>query len=351
MRRILLVLALAFGLSPDPSVANDGWGGLTATGLTFGQTDAVAMLSEDLTITPDRISVDYVFRNVTGKDVTGEVIFPLPPINLLEIEMSSWNLPEDRDRANLLGFKAIVDGLPQKVKIDHLAVVEDPDAWKRPAAEQYDMPGRDVSAMLKGMGIPLTLDQDSIRAALKRLPRVQLDRLRAAGLVVNDPFGDGDPVPVPAWSVVLRYHWTQTFPAGKELRVRHSYENRPGGSIFTFDWPIREDYQQTLAQKYCIDGPTGRKIMSTLETGEDSGTTGHWGAAYYMRYVLRTANSWAGPIGQFHLVLDKGSPDNALSVCMPGLKKTGPTRFEVTKTDWTPGEDLEILLVKPSLRD
>ncbi|QYZ69892.1 DUF4424 family protein [Neotabrizicola shimadae] len=347
MRRLLAALALL----PLPALANDGWGGLSATGLTFGQTEAVAMVSEDLFISPDRIAVDYTFRNVTAQNVTGEVIFPLPPINLMSLEMSSWNLPEDRSRTDLLNFRATVDGKRQKVGIDHVAVVEDPDAWKRPASVQYDTPGRDISALLTRMGIPLTLDVEEIRAVLARLPRSQIQQLRDAGLIAQSPWDDADPVPMPAWSVVLRYHWTQTFPAGKETRVRHEYENYPEGSVFTFEWPAKEDYQRSLADSYCIDGPTGRKIMSTLKAGDSDGEHGYWGAAYYLRYVLRTANSWAGPIGRFHLVLDKGDPVNALSVCMPGLKKVSPTRFEVTKTDWTPPEDLAILLVAPRISE
>ncbi len=345
MRHLLLALALL----PLPAYANDGWGGLTATGLTFGQTDAVAMLSEDLTITPDHISVDYVFRNLTGREVTGEVIFPLPPLSLVEMGWSSWNLPEDLGRDNLLNFRASVDGRQQKVKIDRVAVMTSAEDWDRPAAASYDTPGRDVTALLTGMGLPLTLDVDEVRRDLARLPAARLKRLIAEGLVIGNQFDPDDPVPVPAWSIVLRYHWTQTFPAGAEVRVHHDYENRPGGSVFSFDWPPAHDYQDSLVQTYCIDGPTGRKIMSTLKSGDGDGEYGYWGAAYYMRYVLRTANSWAGPIGRFHLVLDKGDPVNALSVCMPGLEKTGPTRFEVTKTGWSPEADLEILLVQPRI--
>ena len=69
-------------LLPTAAFANDGYGGLSATGLTFGQTEAVAMQEEDLYIGPKKIKVAYVFQNLTDKDVTGEVIFPLPPIML-----------------------------------------------------------------------------------------------------------------------------------------------------------------------------------------------------------------------------------------------------------------------------
>lgn len=76
MRLLPLVL---IGILPATAHANDGWGGIAATGLTFGQTDDIVMLDEDLYIGPDDIRVAYIFQNTSAKDVTGEVIFPLPP--------------------------------------------------------------------------------------------------------------------------------------------------------------------------------------------------------------------------------------------------------------------------------
>jgi hypothetical protein len=74
---------------------------------------------------------------------------------------------------------------------------------------------------------------------------------------------------------------------------------------------------------------------------------GNFGTAYALSYVLRTANSWAGPIGKFRLTLDKGDTGNVISLCASGVKKTGPTTFVVEKTDYTPDRDLEILIVVP----
>ena len=50
--------------------------------------------------------------------------------------------------------------------------------------------------------------------------------------------------------------------------------------------------------RYCIDDGTSRAIANRL--GPDG-----YGIAYNLAYVLRTANSWAGPIGSFRLTLDK----------------------------------------------
>lgn len=84
----------------------------------------------------------------------------------------------------------------------------------------------------------------------------------------------------------------------------------------------------------------------------DCKTAEHWGeagygTAYNIAYVLRTANSWAGPIGQFRLTLDKGAVENVISLCVTEIQKTGPTTFVVERTDYTPDRDLEILIVAP----
>lgn len=345
MRRSLFALPL---LLAAPALANDGWGGLAATGLTFGQTDAVEMVSEELYIGPDRIAVDYVFRNITGSDVTGEVIFPLPPIGVWGMLEQMMNLPEDVTRENLVNFAATVDGLPVGVKIDRIAVLEEPWDENRPLAAQYDTPGRDVTAELERFGLPLTLDYHAVSTALMALPPDMQAAATAAGLAdyyQGDPANGIPPEGYPLWSIVWRYHWTQTFPAGAEVRVHHEYENRsPGGLFYWSDPP--EDWQQSIADRYCVDEGTSRAILRALKRpGADE--YGNYGTALNIAYVLRTANSWAGPIGHFRLTLDKGDAKNVISLCAEGVKKTGPTTFVVEKTGYTPGRDLEILIVMP----
>jgi hypothetical protein len=44
-------------------------------------------------------------------------------------------------------------------------------------------------------------------------------------------------------------------------------------------------------------------------------------------------------------VVDKGSPKNLVSFCGSGVKKIGPTQFEMRRTDWRPEKDLSILLL------
>ena len=332
-------------LLASPVAANDGFGGLSATGLHFAQTDAIAMEREDLFIGLDRVAVDYTFRNLTDTDVTGEMIFPLPPIPLQALMNSDWNLPDD-DADNLVNFTVTVGGQPVRPRVDRIAVIEPPWQEDRPLSDQYDTPGQDVTEDLARFGIPLTLEIGQLGPLLLALSpqdQAELTSLGLAEFYEGDAANNMPPEAWPLWSIVLRYHWTQTFPAGAALEVSHAYDNRPSGSLFGWTHPPQGEWEQEYQDRYCIDDGTSRAIAKRLNTGGEAG----YGTAYNIAYVLRTANSWAGPIGQFRLTLDKGAVENVISLCVTEIQKTGPTTFVVERTDYTPDRDLEILIVAP----
>lgn len=330
-------------LTPIPAPANDGFGGLTATGLQFSQTAAVEMVSEDLFLSPDQVRVRSRFRNDSGTEVRGEVIFPLPPIALAGLRESPFALAEDKlRRQNMVDFVALVDGRRIAVAIERIAVIEPPYEEGRRPSTAYDTPGEEVTALLKSLAIPLSLDIDQVAQALTQLPPAAQARLKARGLAT---FHDTEP-PTPAWSIIERYHWTQTFASGKEVTIEHRYHPAPPGGIFV--WPAQgaelDPYQHQLIATYCIDGPTQRAIGRLLHPPTKAEYPGT-GNAVLLDYVLTTANTWKGPIGTFHLTIDKGRAGNILSLCIDGIRKTGPTTFEVDKKDFLPERDLRLLIV------
>lgn len=349
LRQMGFSLAAALALAPlSPVFANDGFGGLSATGLSFGNTDAVTMLSEDLFIGLDRISVDYLFKNTSEQDVTGQMIFPLPPISVWSLYQGMINLPEAPFPDNLVGFTAVVDGKPVAVSIDRIAVIEAEHSEGSPESVYYDTPGREVTARLNQEGLPLSLDIDQVSAALAALPDRQA-ALERDGIAVwyEGETDDAARLGFPQWSIIYRYHWTQTFPAGAELRVSHDYNNYPAGGLLFWQHPASEDYLQEMIAAYCIDEGTSKAMAKAVQgTDPDSGEATQLGIGYFLSYVLRTANSWAGPIGHFRLTLDKGRPENVISLCADGLKKTSATTFALERSDYTPTQDLQIMIVE-----
>lgn len=343
MLRHLTAAASAAALLVFAASANDGFGGLSATGLQFDQTGIVQMLSEDLYLSLDRIKIAYVFRHGGDEDLTGEVIFPLPPISLGDIHESDFAIPRDKlDNENIVNFTATVEGKPVKVKTDRIALLITPINTENPVPDSYDTPGEDITATLAKYKIPLSLDFDKVAGALAKLPQTAKDELTKLGYAGFDENGG-----YPLWSIVERYHWTQTFPHGKDIKISHSYDGAfPGGIFMWKDKPTADDaWQAELTKEYCVDDGTGRAIFKALRVEGEGADKYSVGTAYYIDYVLTTAKTWAGPIGDFKLTIDKGNAKNVISLCIDGIKKTGPTTFVVEKKDFTPESDISILLI------
>src|SRR5471030_2777164 len=118
--RQFAVVAFAVLAGLGPVRANDSAAELSIGGLQFVQNKAVAMESEDLRISLDRVSVHYQFANTSDKPVTLTVAFPLPDIDLAEGDNIA--LPSS-DPVNFVDFETRIDGNPAKFQIDQRAMV------------------------------------------------------------------------------------------------------------------------------------------------------------------------------------------------------------------------------------
>jgi hypothetical protein len=134
-------------------------------------------------------------------------------------------------------------------------------------------------------------------------------------------------------STTLTYYWTQKFPAGRTVVVEHTYKPALWQSFSPK--PTPED-----TSRYCIDAG-GRKAIDAIARTDEV-------KVYFangLNYILKTARNWSGAIGDFHLTIDKGDAKNVLALCVDGIKKTGPARFELRKKDFVPERDLALLIV------
>ena len=140
------------------------------------------------------------------------------------------------------------------------------------------------------------------------------------------------------------FWWEQTFPAGREIAVSHTYKPVVGGSVgLRFDPKTSPAEYAEYVKKYCMD-------KAFLDAAQKMDAAAHkrnsLASEQRLAYVLTTGGNWAGNIGSFRLVVDKGQPDALVSFCGDGVKKISPTQFEMKKTDFFPDKDLNILLVK-----
>lgn len=327
-----IAVAVLAALLAAPALANDSTAELAAGGLVLTRTDAIEMRSEDLFISPEAVRVRYVFVNTSGKPVTTRVAFPMPDIGGPEFFFSDTAIPNRDDPANLLDFRTIVDGRLVAMTVEQRALAG----------------GIDRTAWLASHDIPLALQIDGATARLDALPKAVRDEAIALGLAVPDEYDAGkgwERHLNPAWILRTAFHWEQTFPPGAEVVVEHSYRPAVGGSAGTMvGSPGYMADAEGVAERarYCIDSA----FLGAVERAKKGRDYPPFTESR-IAYVLKTGGNWAGPIGDFRLVIDKGSPANLVSFCASGVKKIGPTRFEVRKTNWRPDRDLSILILKP----
>ena len=110
------------------------------------------------------------------------------------------------------------------------------------------------------------------------------------------------------------------------------------------NWRRNPEAREFLAS-YCIDDDLIRTIERARATRHPPYPPF---SERSIAYVLSTGANWAAPIGDFHLTIDKGEPNNFVSFCADGVKKTGPTRFEVRHANFRPSRDLKIVIFVPN---
>lgn len=326
IRRVLPILA---ALAAPPAWANDSIAELGAGGLVLSRSDAVAMESEDLFISPDEVRVDYRFKNVTDADVEAIVAFPMPDLLGSPFEIPS--LPVEAED-NFLDFEVKIDGEPIEPSLENRAF----------AAEL------DVTDDLRKAGVPFFPFGDAAFDALARLPgRVAQDWVRR-GLITIDTYDDGSgwkDVRTPVWRLKSTYWWPARFPAGAAVAVSHRYRPSVGMSVGTGlmgDPDAVAEYER----RFCVD-EAFRRAVEKAQKASGEGELPF--SELRLRYVLTTGGNWAfGAIGRFRLVVDKGAPENLVSFCGRNVKKTGPTTFEMAAADFFPERDLEILILQPA---
>ncbi len=330
-RRVGIVAALAVGAIFAAGVqANDSIAEMAAGGLVLKQSRDIDMLSEDLYVSARQIRVRYVFRNQSPRDIRATVAFPMPDRNLAELQHSNRAFPS--------GFRTLVEGRPVRSQVERRAMLR----------------GTDHSALLRELRIPIAAEGNAsatIMTHLDRLSPAQQQRLVRMGLVEATEFNQGRGMErhyLPLWTATETHYWEQTFPAGRNLRVEHSYTPGTGMSVSTGlhhrEFRNSPEGRRTIAE-HCVD----REFLASVDRFAARTSPREQAVLPEQRigYILRTGANWRSPIGEFRLVVDKGAPENIVSFCGTGLRRISPTQFEMRRTNWRPTQDLRVLIVEP----
>lgn len=309
--------------------ANDSAAELSIGGLQFIRTNDIAMESEDLRISLDRVTVRYRFANTSGKPVTLTVAFPLPDIDLSESENIA--LPSTNP-VNFVDFETRIDGVPAEFRIDQRAMVGD----------------KDVSALLDQFKLPL-LPIGSREIRIADLPEATRTKLADQGLLMPAGTNDkGRQQYAAAWVTKTSAVRQQTFPPDRKVIVEHQYKPSVGTSTDTIlRWILR--YNKSISaevERYRKDYCISDAFLAELDKrAGNAALNASMIQERRINYVLRTGANWAGPIRSFKLTIDPGASDRLVSFCQAGLKPTESNALEFTAKDFKPEGDLKILIV------
>ncbi len=325
--------ALAAAALALPAAANDTMATLSTGGLVFINSTEIAMESEDLYVSMDEVRVTYRFRSSADEDREVLVAFPMPDIQGSgDFMVAVPSAGED----NIFGFSTTFEGEEVEAELHQYAFAA----------------GIDQSNLLKRLGVPLVPFGQETVDRINALDEPAIAELLKLGLVIPMEYDSGQGWQtdyVPVWTLRSTYSWEAVFPAGEEVEVVHTYHPSVGGTVaVTFLAPAYEGYDPatTYAEKYCTDEPFLNAVRRTLPNANEP-----YGAPFtesWISYVWSTGSNWSGPIGRFHLTIDKGRPENLVSFCWDGeVTKTSPTTFEMTAEDFYPPWDreLEVLIL------
>lgn len=321
MRGSLPALLLAGALAGSAS-ANDSSAELGAGGIRLVPNWDIVLDREDLYLSPDRVDVRYVFRNTTDQPIRLLVAFPLPDVDMAELFEVPIDIPSP-ESDNFVDFQVSVNGAPVPVQVDQRVTAQ----------------GVDRTDLLNSLSIPLTPFSEKTSQALASVDPSTGAELARLGIGYS--YEPQAPL-YPFWTLKTVFYWEQEFPPMAQTVIEHSYRPVVGQGFFgtfVFDGENSNDY----VRDYCIDRSMEAAIRKRIQQ-----TGGDYLIEHRLAYIVTTARNWRGPIGEFHLTIDKSDPGWLVSLCQDDLKKVAPTRFEFTAKDYVPEKDIKVLFLSPA---
>jgi len=345
----IALCALAFGTAIAyfgvlPALADDSAASIAAGGLVARRETRIVMAKEVLRISPAKIVVDYDFRNDTNEAVTTEVAFPVPPYSY------GPESPDISD-ASFSGFQLLIGGKTVVFQTEAKATLSGKDVTAILTADKIDI------ASFGHLRQPDPASSQTQTPDVDRLPKAEQQRLAKLGLFdAEDGWG--------LWTVQLKYHWTQTFPAHSTVHIQHQYtpvegselmladtlknvseHKQPTGDADTVKYAL-EDMQRL--QGLCPDPTFLSKMIKQIETNKEG--YGAYAHPHWVDFILTSANTWKQPIEDFTLIVERGKPEEentetAVSFCSPqnaSVEKLDANTFQVHLTNLVPQSELRI---------
>ena len=326
MKKSLLLTILCL---PFMAQANDSTGTVSTGGVEYIKNEHIAMQKENLFISQDKIKVEYEYRNLTDKDITETVLFPLPEVML-------HDYGDFADTQSLINsFKIYANGKEIKPTTHVRAFFYETKNADDP--EKRELVSHDVTDILRACGLteeelmePWLRKSDS---ADKKILKCQDPRLAKYSYKSED----GEDVDMVAfWGGQIIYSWQQTFKANSITQIQHEYTPLVGGGMGLHDLVNYKKFADT----FCIDPSFKKSVKAKSNQG-----------IYYreLGYILKTGANWAKPIADFTLTIERPK-DQIVSFCWKGkgevkkvLQNNKVVQYQVKEKDFLPQHDLDVL--------
>lgn len=314
-------LACTLFLTITAAQANDSAGYIGTGGVTYLKNKNISMHSEDLYISKEQIRVNYEFKNLSNKDITETILFPMPAIpSFTDSDYADTNATYDSFKV-WVNDKPIIPQLHVRTFMRPI-IIKDSD-------KTYADTSVDTTEIFKACGIiqaemmtPWTyqFDTEVINQQLLDCNNKKLDQF----------IDNKDDHSYIFWDSQIIYSWEQTFKANTVTKIKHTYTPLVGGSVYLNE----EKYAD-----FCVDKSTQR--------GLNKGSARSYHPYQALSYILTTGANWAKPITNFKLTVERG-PNELVSFCWKGkgkVKKIGPTTFEIKESNFVPTQDFDVAFI------
>ncbi len=322
--KLIALLLVSIANIAKIALANDTISALTLGGIELQKTNEIAMQSEVLKITPKRVEVDYIFENLTSKEIKALIAFPLPPTTFCRAEFDRY-LKDGPYVATEMRTK--VDGKPVTLERHIRALIDGVDVTEKVKALGFmGVPAGSLDSYAK------TINDFVMRSAgspseYAKLVRTGLFAEKAPIITPEDREpGDIDGCFAAKWKFQFTYTRHQVFPPKAKVRVSHQYRPVVGGNSIA--QPVCSTYLNAVHEKFTKYGDMLGQQYSFEKLYDD-----------LVLYALKPGANWAGPIGSFKLIVKGGH------MTMVEIEKKAEVYFGdfvIEKNNFKPTADLAI---------
>ena len=316
MKNYLVCVVISTFLMPLTN-ANDSTGYIGTGGIQYIQNKNIQMKREDLFLSKKQIKVDYQFQNLSDRNITENILFPLPKVqNYIEYDYA--------DVTGLINsFTVIADGKKIKPQIHVRAFlpsttaqyVEDGD-FQADVTEELKSCGLTDKELMQPWKQESFNDEVSVNQKVANCTHPKVKQLLA--------IQDEDTV---RWQSQIIYSWKQSFKANGMTKISHQYQPLVGGSL---------GLGEEVAKAHCVD----QNIQKVVDRGDS------YGVYSGLSYILKTGANWAKSIDSFNVTIERDD-DELLSLCWDGeVKKVSKTQFKITEKNFKPKHDLNLIFIQ-----